>query len=96
MEPTALYDLISQAKAENKAVQLFSNHALDDLEFIIEPEHQVENKEGSVIKIDDSLIDLNHIMAAVIIPNRKKRLEKEARRQKEIWESYKPNKKGKR
>ena len=74
MEPIVLYELLGQARVENKAVQLLNNPTLNDVEFIIEPEHQIVNKKGNVIKVDDCLIDLNFIVAALIIPNRKDRL----------------------
>lgn len=85
MEPTVLHELLGQARAENKAVQLLNNPTLNDVEFIIEPEHQIVNKKGNVIKVDDCLIDLNFIVAALIIPNRKDRLAEKKRIEEELW-----------
>ena len=96
MEQPVLYDLLSEAKSKNKAVQLFSNNNLEDLKFIIEPEHEVRNEEYNIISSDGCLIDLSFILGAVIIPNRKERLKEERKREKEIWEGYKPISKGRR
>ena len=89
MEPTVLHELLGQARAENKAVQLLNNTTLNDVEFIIEPEHQIVNKKGNVIKVDDCLIDLNFIVAALIIPNRKDRLAEKKRIEEELWSALK-------
>lgn len=85
MEQTALYKLINQAKAENKAVQLLSSHNLDDLKFIIEPEHKVVNEPDNIIKCDDCLIDLKLIVAALIVPNREDRQRETKRIEEEIY-----------
>ena len=71
MNPTALYELVKQAKKENKAVKLLS---FNSKEYFIEPEHEVTNKPGNVIHIDGCLIDLNFIMSADIVPNKECRL----------------------
>lgn len=89
MEPTVLHELIKEARAENKAVQLLNNLTLSDVEFIIEPEHQVVNKPGNVIKVDDSLIDLDFIVAALIVPNRDDRLAEKKRIEEELWSALK-------
>ncbi|MBQ2635362.1 MAG: hypothetical protein IJJ11_00730 [Methanosphaera sp.] len=96
MEPTVLYELLGQARAENKAVQLLNNTTLNDVEFIIEPEHQIVNKKGNVIKVDDCLIDLNFIVAALIVPNREDRNKELERIEQEIDDVYKPSPKGRR
>lgn len=89
MEPTALYDLISQAKAENKAVQLFSSPNLEKLEFIIEPGYEIVNKQGNVIQIDGTLIDLKFIAVALIVPNYKDRAKEMERIKQEVYMSSK-------
>ena len=86
MEQPVLYDLLSEAKSKNKAVQLFSNNNLEDLKFIIEPEHKVVNKPGNIIRSDDCLIDLNLIVCALIVPNKQERLEEKRKREKELWD----------
>lgn len=86
MEQPVLYDLLSEAKSKNKSVQLFSNNNLEDLEFIIEPEHKVVNKPGNIIRCDDCLIDLNLIVCALIVPNKQERLEEKRKREKELWD----------
>ena len=91
MEQTALYKLISQAKAENKAVQLLSSHNLDDLKFIIEPWHKVVNEPDNIIKCDDCLIDLKLIVAALIVPNREDRQKEMERIEEEIKDLHKLN-----
>lgn len=96
MEQTVLYQLIKQARAENKAVKLFPNVDNFEAQLIIEPEHEVRNEEYNIISSDGCLIDLSFILGAVIIPNRKERLKEERKREKEIWEGYKPISKGRR
>ena len=89
MEPTVLYELLGQARVENKAVQLCGGNNLDTLKFIIEPEHQVENKSGNTIYVDNRLIDLNFIAMALIVPNNEDRVKELERIKQEV---YRPSK----
>jgi len=77
MNSTALYELIQEAKSENKAVRLLTDKERSSeksyWKFIIEPEHDVSFKQGNVLKGDRCLIDLNFIVGAVIIPNKHER-----------------------
>lgn len=94
MEPTVLHELLQQARAENKAVQLYGGNNLDTLKFIIEPEHQVENKPGNTIYVDGRLIDLKFIAMALIVPNNEDRVKELKRIEQEIHEYYDSNPKG--
>lgn len=81
MEPTALYNLIREAKSKNKAVQLLMNNNPKDggYDLIIEPEHEVQNLEGNILSIANCLVDLDFIACAVIIDNHKERAYAERR-----------------
>ena len=74
MESTALHELIQEAKSENKAVRLITEkeRVFDNInyKFIIEPEDEISFREGNVLRGTRCLIDLNFVVAAMIIPNR--------------------------
>ena len=94
MEPTVLHELIKEARAENKAVQLYGSANLDALKFIIEPDMEIVNKQGNTIYVDGRLIDLKFIAMALIVPNQENREKEFERLKQEISELYASNPKG--
>ena len=99
MEQSALYDLLQQAKKENKAVQLLTNNSKRDwdVNLIIEPNHEIRNKDNNIISSDGCLIDLNFIVCALIIPNKEDRLKEEKEKWDKVYkEVYKVKQRGRR
>jgi len=74
MKQSILNELIEKAKSEDKAVQLITSNPTNEFA-IIEPTHKVLYNEHDIIRCDDTLIDLNFIAAAMIIPNKREREE---------------------
>lgn len=83
MNPNLLIDLLDKAKSSNKAVKLI-NLNKDDLA-IVEPDIDVEVSNNTLIS-ETELIDLDHVTAALMIPNKEERKEEREK----LWESI-PN-----
>ena len=74
LEANAIYELVQEAKVENKWVHLLTEadrYEDTKIKFVITPDDEISFKEGNVLKCSGTLIDLNFVVAAFLIDGKK-------------------------